>query len=276
MKHVHELHPEKIRMIVCDVDGTLLPAGQEHLSAGTIEAFRKAHEKGLKVMINTGRHYTFLQPGLFEQLPMDLIGTINGACLNRRDGEIVASHPMSEDVMNRIISAADQYGLGIGFKFADQIVSYCNFDFYMKWYVQPGSRYEKLVKDGSKTRDHHLAHGTPLGTFMITPDHALIPELEKLLPEMTFARSGERGYDVFLTSINKATSVESMLKEYDLAWENVIAFGDAGNDIPFISRAGIGVIMGNAREEFRAQADIIAPRCEEDGVAAVLKQLGII
>jgi hypothetical protein len=50
-------------------------------------------------MINTGRHYTFLQPSLFDDLPMDLIGTINGACLTDRSGTVLEKHPMSKENM---------------------------------------------------------------------------------------------------------------------------------------------------------------------------------
>ena len=66
-----------------------------------------------------------------------------------------------------------------------------------------------------------------------------------------------------------------VLKEKGYTWENVIAFGDAGNDIPFIQKAGIGVALGNAKDDVRQYADIIADTCANDGVAKVLEELGI-
>ena len=77
---------EQIKLIVVDVDNTILPAGKYEISARLKEDFHKALDQGIKVMVNTGRHYTFLPPSLFRDLPMDLIGTINGACLVDHDG----------------------------------------------------------------------------------------------------------------------------------------------------------------------------------------------
>ena len=82
------LHMEKeIKLIVCDVDGTILPSGKYEISERLREDFHKAMKKGIKVMINTGRHYTFLPQSFFKDLPMDRIGTINGACLVDRRNE---------------------------------------------------------------------------------------------------------------------------------------------------------------------------------------------
>ena len=93
---------------------------------------------------------------------------------------------------------------------------------------------------------------------------------------MVFAWSSLKGFDVFLHSINKSLTVEAVLKEKGYTWENVIAFGDAGNDTPFIRKAGIGVALGNAKDDVREHADIVADTCANDGVAKVLEELGIV
>ena len=40
-----------------------------------------------------------------------------------------------------------------------------------------------------------------------------------------------------------------------------LRLGDAGNDTPFIQKAGIGVALGNAKDDVRQYADIIADTC---------------
>ena len=65
-----------IRLIVCDIDNTIIPSGREEISERLRTDFHKAIEKGIHVMIDTGRHYTFLQKSLFEDLPMEYIGTV--------------------------------------------------------------------------------------------------------------------------------------------------------------------------------------------------------
>ena len=55
--------------------------------------------------------------------------------------------------------------------------------------------------------------------------------------------------------------------------EKLIAFGDGYNDIPMLQFAGLGVAMGNAKEEIKNAADMVAPSNNDDGVVNVLESL---
>lgn len=266
---------DAIKLIVVDVDNTIIPSGKQEISPRLKEDFHKALDKGIYVMVNTGRHYTFLQPSLFEDLPMNLIGTINGACVTDRKGNIIEKHPMKKEHMEAITDICLQNDIGLGFKFEDKIVTYANHQKFMDGYVQKGAPWESSVIDDTKDRTHHLQHGYPLGTFIIG-DESVIEPFTNSIPELQFAWSFRNGFDVFLKDINKATSVNRVLKELDLNWDNVIAFGDAGNDTPFIRPAAIGVALGNAKDDVKEYADIVAPDCVDDGVAIVLEQLKIV
>ena len=266
---------ENIKLIVCDVDSTIIPPHEDAISPRLRQDFHKAISKGIHVMVNTGRHFTFLQPSLFEDLPMDVIGTINGACINRRDGRVIEKHPMTEAQMNTITLLCLNNNVGLGFKFEDRIVTYANHQKFVDGYVQKGTPYESAVLDGTRTRTHHLEHGCPLGTFLVGADNSM-REFVRMVPDLQFAWSFRGGFDVFLSEVTKATSVEVALRKYNLSWNNVIAFGDAGNDTPFLKPAAIAVAMENGKDDVKDVADIIAPKCVEDGVAHVLEELGIV
>ena len=261
-----------IKLIVCDIDGTILPSGRDSISERLRKAFYSAMDNGYKIMINTGRHYTFLPSSLFDDLPMDLIGTINGACLTDRNGKIINKRPMSLELMNSFIDMSDKHNIGLGFKFEDAVVVYVNKDKFIEGYCGNSKERRRLVIDDSINRTHHLEHGTPLGTFLIGEEEIVEP-LKKDFPNIVFAWSQRKGYDAFLSTITKADTVEDVLKEYNYSWDNVIAFGDAGNDTSMIQKAGIGVAMGNSKDDVKEYADIIADTCENDGVAKVLEEL---
>jgi hydroxymethylpyrimidine pyrophosphatase-like HAD family hydrolase len=53
----------------------------------------------------------------------------------------------------------------------------------------------------------------------------------------------------------------------------VIAFGDAENDIPMLRAAGMGVAMGNAAQPVKDAADLITDTNNNDGIAVALTQL---
>jgi hydroxymethylpyrimidine pyrophosphatase-like HAD family hydrolase len=52
----------------------------------------------------------------------------------------------------------------------------------------------------------------------------------------------------------------------------VIAIGDSGNDLSMIEFAGLGVAMGNASNEIKAQADFVTDTNMNDGVAMVVEE----
>ena len=52
--------------------------------------------------------------------------------------------------------------------------------------------------------------------------------------------------------------------------EEVIAFGDQNNDKEMLELAGLGVAMGNSREEIRDCADWVTGTNDSDGIADVL------
>lgn len=68
-----------------------------------------------------------------------------------------------------------------------------------------------------------------------------------------------------------------MLLEYaehiGIRREEIVAFGDSGNDIAMLRAAGVGIAMGNATPDVKRAADRIAKSNEEGGVAEELRRL---
>jgi len=54
--------------------------------------------------------------------------------------------------------------------------------------------------------------------------------------------------------------------------DNAIAIGDNFNDLEMLQYARIGIAMGDAPPEVKAQADGIAPKVEADGVITALEK----
>lgn len=263
---------DRIKIVICDLDDTTLPPGQSRFSDRLVTAIKGCRKNGIRFMLNTGRHYRFIPKAVLKQLPPGVIGTINGACLVGENGETYRKHPMREENMWRLVRAAWEHGLGLGFKFEDTVVSYANHDVFVAGYCHGDAAISALTKDDSKLQHHHLQYGLPLGTFLVGSKDIVEP-LAQEFPELVFARSSWVGYDVFQKNITKATAAEDALKIYGLTWENVLAFGDAGNDVPLLEKAASGYTMANAPEDVRRQARQIAPACVDDGVAQVLEEM---
>lgn len=51
-----------------------------------------------------------------------------------------------------------------------------------------------------------------------------------------------------------------------------MAFGDGGNDLSIIEKAGLGVAMGNANQALKEVADYVKSSVDEDGVYNAMKK----
>jgi hydroxymethylpyrimidine pyrophosphatase-like HAD family hydrolase len=81
--------------------------------------------------------------------------------------------------------------------------------------------------------------------------------------------------DIYAPDANKMTALVHLTERLGIAPENCIAFGDGHNDLEMIRWAGIGVAMGNGREELKAAADLVCGATWEDGIARCLSELAL-
>lgn len=75
---------------------------------------------------------------------------------------------------------------------------------------------------------------------------------------------------------SKSIGMAKILEYFGISRDECMAFGDGGNDIPMLEYAGVGVAMGNAKEDVQAKADFITKSVDDDGVAYALRHYGLI
>ncbi|HZI26493.1 MAG TPA: HAD hydrolase family protein, partial [Chryseolinea sp.] len=68
--------------------------------------------------------------------------------------------------------------------------------------------------------------------------------------------------------ISKASALELLLTElYKIPMSDVLAFGDNYNDMDLLRSVGLGIAVGNARQEVKEVAKEITLDSKQDGVA---------
>ena len=72
--------------------------------------------------------------------------------------------------------------------------------------------------------------------------------------------------------VDKASALKLVAERYHVEPQNVMAIGDAPNDLGMIQWAGLGVAMANGWDRLKQAAKVVAPANDEDGVAHVIKQ----
>jgi len=79
--------------------------------------------------------------------------------------------------------------------------------------------------------------------------------------------------DYMPINTNKGTSLNQLIKLLNINKNEVIAFGDGGNDIQMLQMVGWPVAMANASDEVKSYAKLIAKSNSEDGLADMLERI---
>ena len=75
---------------------------------------------------------------------------------------------------------------------------------------------------------------------------------------------------VLPTGVNKASGLTSALAEMEISHHNVIAIGDAENDLPMLTQCECGVAVDNALDSVKAKADLIMSADHGAGVEELI------
>ena len=97
--------------------------------------------------------------------------------------------------------------------------------------------------------------------------------LSQEFPQYSLCTAYTYNLEFNVPAANKGDGLMQLSRILELKPEQVMAFGDGGNDITMLKQAGMGIAMGNASPAAKASADYIGPSNTEDGVALVLEAL---
>lgn len=269
-----------IRLIALDLDGTLLDS-QKRLSARNEAALRECISQGIYVVPCTGRIWGGV-PETVRTIPgIHYAITTNGAVV-----EDVAGHHVLDERKLEPTRAADI--LELAEKFHTMYDAYIN-----------GGAYGE-----TRFMEHMDRYGIPdILQTMIRQTRQEVPNVKAKILELNlpvekinffFGDQQERSRarhalqargDVVVSSssdcnleINAlgATKGEAILRlarHIGLNREQTMGFGDGENDITMIRTVGLGVVMGNAADSLKAEADYVTISNDEDGVADAIEKL---
>jgi hydroxymethylpyrimidine pyrophosphatase-like HAD family hydrolase len=75
--------------------------------------------------------------------------------------------------------------------------------------------------------------------------------------------------------VSKATSLKRVAESYGIAMSEVMAIGDAPNDVAMLQVSGVAIAMDNADPLVKEHAHWIAPSNNDHGVHAALVKYGV-
>ena len=262
--------PLSYRLLATDIDLTLTRTDRT-VSERTAGCIRRAFRRGAYVTLCTGRLPRSAEPyrGLITGSVPLILG--NGAILQdaltgRTDYERLMPPEDARSVM--------AWGAGRG----EGMFVWTRSGLYADRTGPAFDSYGRLVHvPPVLMRDFSEPIGQGVYKVMIIGEPARIAEdLREALscpPGRVTAFTSDAGaLEIVPEGVDKGTGLQKAAELLGIPREQVIAVGDGMNDVPMLRWAGLGCAMANAAPEVRAEADVIAPSCDEDGLAWVLEK----
>lgn len=273
-----------IKLIVTDLDGTFLNSNHITIPKENIDAFRKAHEMGIKVAIASGRT-KILTDYLIEQLPfLDYLITSNGAVTyDLHTGKVVCSTLMSNSQSIEIFNILNDYGLPYEIYFdGDCYMNSKSYTMFDEKHIAPHifNLLKNFIKEVPSLEVLLNGKGMEkLNILSLTSEQRT--ELEEKIAKTgevafasSFPQSAGRNGNLEMTDMNatKGFAIKGLCDALNISKENVMCFGDGENDCPMLSFADYSFAMANGTDLVKSTAKFITDTNDNGGVAKAIKK----
>ncbi|ARO88295.1 HAD family phosphatase [Nitrosospira lacus] len=262
----------KLRAVALDVDGTLLNSSH-NVSPAVKKSIHDIWQQGIQVILASGRHVGSLSQLLMELGIEGYVVAFSGGAVARVDlskrVEIILQHRLELAHAEAMAHEALSNGLSVAWSTLDH------------WYTPDAMglyrqearilRQEPVVVPG--LRGLSVApHKLQIMSHNAEGIVCLRAMRDAISSECSAVFSHDYMLEIMPKGINKAAGLTRIGQIHGMTLSEMVAIGDAENDIEMLRHAGLGVAMGHAPHTVKAVADWITLTNGEDGVAFALEQ----
>ncbi|SES30545.1 HAD family hydrolase [Salisediminibacterium halotolerans] len=289
-----------IKSLALDMDGTLLDS--HHRTSGElIELLNDFRAQGGYVFLATGRTIKEVTDVLPGDLKLDGIVAGNGMVVEAiaetpavaANRQRIAEHSIDEQLIHRVVELARERELyyeihpNEGPRFAyrqDQPMIEAEVVFPADTTVED---HEAKARKEAVEKEIHWVDADPgksvQKVYFFSMDQEKISDwqekLQELQAELPFSTSSSSHHntEVMGEGVNKATGIQALLDYYQLESDQLLAVGDANNDLPMLKLAGLSAVMKNGSEEAKQEVTAVTDyTSDENGLYHFLKSfLGV-
>lgn len=265
-----------IKLVLSDMDNTLVPFGARHASPRTIEAIHAVLDAGVRFGPDTGRDYVELMRFFKMDEACFMTGIFSNGKRVRADGRYVQTTLIDHDVLVRIDQALrPEEGMflvcypaetnlfnpayGVGVSSAELAV------------FEARTSFNGGTVDEVPDIDFVAATiACPGGPERMERCRQIIAEA---VPEVRIVSPIPEWYDVLPVGTSKAAGLEVLLDALGIGVDEVAVFGDAENDLEIMRKVPHSVAVANASDEVLGVARHRVGASADEGVADALFEI---
>ncbi|MBO5487225.1 MAG: HAD family phosphatase [Eubacterium sp.] len=273
-----------IRLIAFDMDGTLLNE-KKKIDLETKKVLERAAACGIILLPATGRPFCGVSEELSGLKGLKYILTTNGAgiydwetgqCIHEDSMPLEQFLPLLErleplEVMSDAFVKGGSYMSEKNMKLIDEMDVSPEIKRYIRnsrTCVVNQTEYLREKGDDVEKLTINFVPDSKGGKR----DYDKVVDILKDFPEFNAVSGGMHNIEVTGKNISKASGLSWLAHKLGIRREEIIAFGDSGNDADMLRYAGIGIAMGNAEPIAIEAADYVTKKNTENGIAWALKQ----
>ncbi len=261
---------DKIRMVLCDLDGTLLTSSGK-VSEATIAKIKEIKAQGILFGLATGRDVDVCEP-LYETWGIDglvdIMMGINGAHIVDyvKDEEHFFDYTDGQD----FFKVLDYFqGLPVNFAISHEgILKVAYEDDFNEEFEIIEQTPVRVVDYNELLKNEHAKIHVIFKREYLDLVSAKAREFED--DKLVAVNTASIMWEVFSKNISKANGLKHLADTHGMEIANIMVFGDGDNDFEMIKAAGVGVAMANGSQRVLAVADHITQSNDEEGIANFL------
>jgi Cof subfamily protein (haloacid dehalogenase superfamily) len=246
------------RLAAVDLDGTLL-GPDKLISDQNAAAIHRLNENGARVIIASGRrHQNSIRFQRQLQLSGPIIACQGGLIRDGESGNVIEAHFLPQTVAREIAEEAEENGVQPIYYHLDHLyVPEGNNRWLDLYEARVGERAETLPRlsqlDGRRALKI-VWYGDPVVLRKIRPEMAA-----RYKGKVDILSTESENLEFMPRGINKAAALEKVAREFGVPQEQVLAFGDAENDLQMLAWAGMGVAMRHGNPAAISVARMVSP-----------------
>lgn len=268
-----------IKMIALDLDGTTFNSAAQ-LSNRNKEVIEEAIRRGVEVIISTGRAFTSLPDSIKDIEGIKYAITSNGAhIIDLSTGESIYSEYLSEKAVRQVSDLTEKLDIQLEIFFEGQAYideEYYNYikeqgcayrnTAYVLWSRKPVHDIKAFMIDNISRIDN-----INICFYSLEALELARPKVEAI-NEASITSSFKNNLEVGGPDTTKKNALIKIMDILGISRDELMACGDAPNDIQMIEYAKLGVAMGNAWGGTKEYADYVTGTNDEDGVAIAIEK----
>lgn len=262
----------KYKMIVLDMDDTLL-TDNHTISEENKEMIFKAQEMGVYVVLASGRP-TSAMIEYAKELQCDINNSymisFNGSTItDLKENKVLFEHSLTKEQIHSIYDFSQENNTHIITYLDGKIISERNSEYIDLESTITGL--ELVIVPSFKD-----AVTTSAVKCLLLEEPSYLKTVEPLLkiamPELSVCMSKPFFLEAAPNGVDKGAALQIIAEKLNIQPSEIIAIGNAGNDLTMVQYAGLGVWVDNVDDELREFGDVIVASNNDHGVAEVVRR----